>query len=53
MGKGQSPKDYKKIRAQFVFDSKHDGRHKAPLVADSYLADIPLSSVYSVVVSLS
>ena len=31
---------------------KHDGRHKARLVADSNLTEILLSSVYSGVVSL-
>jgi hypothetical protein len=36
---------YKKIR-------KHDGRHKAWMVADGHLTDIPLESMYSGVVSL-
>ena len=31
---------------------KHDGRHKDRLVADRNLTDVPLSSVYSGVVSL-
>ena len=31
---------------------KHDGRHKARLVADGNLIEVPLSSVYSGVVSL-
>ena len=31
---------------------KHDGRHKARLVADGHLTDVPLESVYSGVVSL-
>ena len=35
-----------------MFDVKHDGRHKAHLVADGHLTDIPLESVYSGVVSL-
>ena len=43
---------YKKIRVHFVFDVKHDGRHKARLVADGHLTDIPVESVYSGVVSL-
>ena len=46
------PPGYKKIRVHFVFDVKHDGRHKARLVADGHLTDIPLESVYSGVVSL-
>jgi hypothetical protein len=48
----QPPQGYKKIRVHFVFDIKHDGRHKARLVADGHLTDVPLESVYSGVVSL-
>ena len=36
----------------FVFDVKHDGRHKARLVADGNLTEVPLTSVYSGVASL-
>jgi hypothetical protein len=39
------PNVYKQIHVHFVFDVKHDGRHKARLVADSHLTDIPLDSV--------
>jgi hypothetical protein len=46
------PTEYKKIRTHLVYDCKHDGRHKARMVADSHLMDIPLESVYSGVVSL-
>ena len=46
------PSGYKKIRVHFVFDVKHDGRHKARLVADGHLTEVPLDSVYSGVVSL-
>ena len=49
---GMPPPDYKKTRAHFVFDAKHDGRHKARLVADGNLTEVPLSSVCSDVVSL-
>jgi Reverse transcriptase (RNA-dependent DNA polymerase) len=42
----------KRIRVHIVYDVKHDGRHKARLVADGHLTDIPLDSVYSGVVSL-
>ena len=35
-----------------IFDVKHDGRHKARMVADGHLTDIPVDSVYSGVVSL-
>ena len=50
--KGKPPEGYKKIHVHLVFDVKHDGRHKARLVADGHLTDIPLDSVYSGVVSL-
>jgi hypothetical protein len=43
---------YKKIRTHLVYDCKHDGRHKAWMVANSHLTDIPLESMYSGVVSL-
>jgi hypothetical protein len=41
------PPDYRKIRVHLVFDVKHDGRHKARLVADGHLTEVPLESVYS------
>ncbi len=51
--KTDPPKGYKKIWVHLVvFDIKHDGQHKAHLVADGHLTDIPLESVYSGVVSL-
>ena len=50
--KTKIPDGHKKIRVHFVFDVKHDGRHRARLVADGHLTDIPLESVYSGVVSL-
>jgi hypothetical protein len=46
------PTGYKKIHTHLVYDCKHDGRHKAQMVANSHLTDIPLESVYSGVVSL-
>ena len=46
------PKGYQKIRVHLVYACKHDGRHKARLVADGHLTDIPVDSVYSGVVSL-
>jgi hypothetical protein len=48
----KAPEGYKKIRTHLVYDCKHDGRHKARMVADGHLTDIPLESVYSGVVSL-
>ena len=43
---------FKHIRTHLVFDVKNDGQHKARMVADGHLTDIPLLSVYSGVVSL-
>ncbi len=50
--KGEPPPGYKKIRLHIVFDVKHDGRHKARVVANGNLTDPPIESVYSGVVSL-
>jgi hypothetical protein len=50
--KASPPNGFKNIRVHLVFDIKHDGRHKARLVADGHLTDIPLDTVYSGVVSL-
>jgi Reverse transcriptase (RNA-dependent DNA polymerase) len=47
-----APEGYKKIRVHLVFDVKHDGRHKARLVADGHLTEEPVEDVYSGVVSL-
>jgi Reverse transcriptase (RNA-dependent DNA polymerase) len=47
-----APSGYKKIRVHFVFNVKHDGRHKARLVADGHVTQIPVDSVYAGVVSL-
>ena len=46
------PNGYKKIRTHLVFAVKHDGRHKARMVADGHLTDAPVESVYSGVVTL-
>ena len=46
------PPGYKNIRVHLIYDVKHDGRHKARLVADGHLTDVPNESVYSSVVSL-
>jgi hypothetical protein len=46
LGKGSpGPDGYKKIRVQFVYDVKHNGCHKASLVAGGHLADVPVDSV--------
>ena len=49
---GKVPTGYKKIQVHLVYDIKHDGRHKARLVAGGHLTDVPMESVYSGVVSL-
>ena len=51
-GRDKPPDGHKKIRADLVFDVKHDGRHKARYVAGGHLTDIANASVYSGVVSL-
>jgi hypothetical protein len=50
--KAKIPNGHKKIRVHLVFGVKYDGRHKARLVADGHLTEVPLESVYSGVVSL-
>jgi hypothetical protein len=35
----KTPDGYKKIRVYLVFDVKHDGHHKARLVADRHLTN--------------
>jgi len=53
LGFGGNPgPDYKKIRVHVVYAVKHDGRHKARLVAGGHLTETPIDSVYSSVVSL-
>jgi hypothetical protein len=49
---GNIPEGYCKIKVHTIFDVKHDGRHKAQVVANGNLTDVPLESVYSGVVSL-
>ena len=43
---------FKKISTHISFAVRHDGRHKARLVLDGHLTNIPLTSVYSRVESL-
>ena len=45
------PECYKKIRVHTVYDVKHDGRHRARLVADGHLT-APVADVYAGVISL-
>jgi hypothetical protein len=39
------PAGYTRIRVHWVFAVKHDGRHKARLVADGHLTDYPSESI--------
>jgi hypothetical protein len=53
LGKDGDPgPGFKKIRVHLIYAVKYDGRHKARLVADGHLTDVPVDSVYSGVVSL-
>ena len=53
LGRGTKiPHGYTKIKVHLVYAVKHDGRHKARLVAGGHLTPIPLDSGYSGVVSL-
>ena len=46
-----APNGYQKIRVHLIFAAKHDGRHKARLVAGGHLTPDPIS-IYSGVVSI-
>ena len=46
-----APNGYKIIRVHLIFAVKHDGRHKARLVAGGHLTPDPIESIYSGVVS--
>ena len=46
------PVGYKKIRVHLVYAVKHNGRHKAQLVADSHLTKELLDNVYLGVVTI-
>ena len=47
-----APNGYQKIRVHLIFAVKHDGRHKARLVAGGHLTPDPIESIYSAVVSI-
>ena len=47
-----TPENYKRIRCLWVYDVKHDGRHRARLVAGGHLTPVTDESVYSGVVTL-
>ena len=46
------PNGYQKRRVHLIFAVKHDGRHKARLVAGGHLTPDPIGSIYSGVVSI-
>ena len=46
------PKGFQLISVHTIYDVKHDARHRARVVANGHLTDVPLESVYSGVVSL-
>ena len=47
-----APPNHQKIRVNLIFAVKHDGRHKARLVADGSLTPEHVENIYSGVVSL-
>ena len=47
-----APEGYKRIRTHLVFDVKHDGRHKARLVAGGHMTGPPNEDGYSGGVSI-
>ena len=47
-----APNGYQKIRVHLILAVKHDGRHKARLVAGGHLTPDPIESIYSGVVSI-
>jgi len=52
-GVGFNPgSDHKRVRVHMVHAVKHDGQHKARLVAGGHLTETPIDSVHSSVVSL-
>ena len=53
MGKGAPiPEGYKAIPCHFMYDVKHDGRHKARFVTGGHRTNTPINSVYSSVTLL-
>jgi hypothetical protein len=41
------PPRYKKICTHLVYNYKHDGRHKARMVARGHLIAVPIDTIYS------
>jgi hypothetical protein len=38
------PEGYKKIQVHLMYNVKHDGHHKACLIGNGHLTDIPIKS---------
>ena len=49
---GRPPASYKPLKILMVYDVKHDGRHRACMVAAGHLTEVPVKSMYSGVISL-
>ena len=49
--KAAPPHEYKTIQVHLIYDVKHNGKHKARMVVDGHLTDVPYGSVNSSVVS--
>ena len=49
---GKPPAGYKPLKILIVYDVKHDGHHRARMVAAGHLTEVPVESVYSGVISL-
>ena len=50
--RSNAPNGYQKIMLHLISAVKHDGRHKARLVAGGHLTPDPMESIYSGVVSI-
>ena len=49
---GRPPASYKLLKILLVYDVKHDGQHRARMVAARHLSEVPVESMYSGVISL-
>jgi hypothetical protein len=48
-----TPEGHTKIPTHFMYDVKHDGRHKSRMVAGGHSTEMPVDSVYFGVVTLA
>ena len=49
---GRPPASYKLLKILMVYNVKHDGQHRARMVAAGHLTEVPIENVYSGVISL-